>query len=360
MKHIKIWVLLGAILVVLGIVIFTVTACSQHSESGTHFGYNAEERITNITNDFEAIDIQSDTADIDFILTNDGSCRIIAVDHRKISYSSEVRDGALKILCIDGRAWYEKMFSFSRASLTVYLPKSEYSSLTVSEHTGKITVPSYFKFGNADLKLSTGDVHFYAATAESITVNGSTGNVVIEGANCGSASITVSTGNVTVSGGEFTGDIAVKVSTGDCIISNLSCKNLTSQGTTGSIRAENVTVSENTNIERSTGKTELCNLVCRDITSVADTGDLYMSSVIASGSLSIERSTGDVEFDGCDAGEIHVKTDTGSVEGTLLTDKIFIAKSSTGDIEVPETTSGGVCKIETSTGDIEISIGDKR
>ena len=42
--------------------------------------------------------------------------------------------------------------------------------------------------------------------------------------------------------------------------------------------------------------------------------------------------------------------------GTLLSAKIFVHRTSTGDIKLPETTTGGKCKISTDTGDIKISI----
>ena len=53
---------------------------------------------------------------------------------------------------------------------------------------------------------------------------------------------------------------------------------------------------------------------------------------------------------------IYVETDTGDVRGTILTSKIFFAKSDTGDEDVPETTTGGICRIKTDTGDIKIRI----
>jgi len=42
--------------------------------------------------------------------------------------------------------------------------------------------------------------------------------------------------------------------------------------------------------------------------------------------------------------------------GTILSDKIFIASSDTGNVFVPDTTSGGKCKITVSTGNINIKI----
>lgn len=79
-------------------------------------------------------------------------------------------------------------------------------------------------------------------------------------------------------------------------------------------------------------------------------------NVIATEKFSIKRSTGDVTFDGCDATEIFVETDTGNVKGSLLTDKVFIAQTDTGRVDVPKTVNSGKCEICTDTGDIKIDI----
>ena len=71
-------------------------------------------------------------------------------------------------------------------------------------------------------------------------------------------------------------------------------------------------------------------------------------------SFTIERSTGNVKFDRSDAAEIFVKTNTGNVTGSLLTDKVFTTQTDTGDVSVPKTVTGGRCEIKTDTGDIKI------
>ena len=78
--------------------------------------------------------------------------------------------------------------------------------------------------------------------------------------------------------------------------------------------------------------------------------------VIALESFSVKRSTGDVKFNSCDAAEIYVKTDTGDVNGTLLSDKVFITETGTGSINVPNSIVGGRCEITTDTGDIKIDV----
>lgn len=92
-----------------------------------------------------------------------------------------------------------------------------------------------------------------------------------------------------------------------------------------------------------------------NITLQTDTGDITLKNVISQ-KLKIETDTGDVKFNQCDAGAINAETDTGDVTGSLLTDKIFIVDNHTGKVIVPESTHGGKCKIDTSTGDVRITV----
>ncbi len=47
---------------------------------------------------------------------------------------------------------------------------------------------------------------------------------------------------------------------------------------------------------------------------------------------------------------------TGDVTDTLCSEKRFAVHTGTGDVSVPATASGGVCEIETSTGDVHIEL----
>ena len=100
----------------------------------------------------------------------------------------------------------------------------------------------------------------------------------------------------------------------------------------------------------------LRNVTCENLTSNGNTGDLDLMNVIANGKFSLERSTGDIKFDKCDASEIFIKTDTGDLTGSLLSEKVFIVSTDTGNIDVPKTVSGGRCEITTDTGDVKLSV----
>ena len=106
-----------------------------------------------------------------------------------------------------------------------------------------------------------------------------------------------------------------------------------------------------------TGAVRMQDVSCGSLASSGDTGSITLKDVVAAGDIWIERSTGHVAFEACDAEELHVKTDTGCVTGSLLSDKIFFAQSDVGSVNVPKTTTGGICEITTDTGAIKITVG---
>ncbi len=152
------------------------------------------------------------------------------------------------------------------------------------------------------------------------------------------------------------GTLSVKASTGDICAENLSAETLEFSVTTGDINVSNVTCDGDVKINVTTGKTKLINTRCKSVISDGSTGDILLNDVVATENFAIERNTGDVKLDGCDAAELSIETDTGNVTGSLLSDKVFIAETDTGSIDVPKTASGGKCKITTDTGNIKIEI----
>ena len=93
----------------------------------------------------------------------------------------------------------------------------------------------------------------------------------------------------------------------------------------------------------------MTDISCGSILADSNTGDMSFKNVLVSGSLSVESGTGNVGFDNSDADTVCVKTGTGDVTGTLLSEKVFVTKTSTGTVRVPKTVSGGKCEITTST-----------
>ena len=128
------------------------------------------------------------------------------------------------------------------------------------------------------------------------------------------------------------------------------------QSTSGDVEvAEDVTFSS-INIETTSGDVKVSNISCKKIVTGTKSGEVYLTDVITSGDIQITSVSGDVTLDHCDGDNIKIKTSSGDVYGTLLSEKIFKAETSSGDINIPNSSSGGSCDIATSSGDIKFSV----
>ncbi len=317
-KKSGVWMVVAAALVLVGCIIFgsvmTMLGWDFSKLSTVHY----ETREHPIDEAFTHIAVVTNTADVVFVPSETGTSSVVCYEQKNVTHTVSVKEDTLVIEVVDTRRWYEHIgIHFSAPTVTVYMPQGTYGALSVESDTGAVTIPKAFAFDSVDVAVSTGAVTNGASASGEIAIKTSTGAIRVEDVSVGRMNLSVSTGSVAVLDVDCAGDVTVDVSTGQAELTNVTCENLQSDG---------------------------------------DTGDIVLHDVIVADRLSIERSTGGVRFDGCDAASIVVNTDTGSVTGSLLTDKVFAVKTDTGMVDVPRTTDGGRCEIETDTGDIRIRI----
>ncbi len=149
----------------------------------------------------------------------------------------------------------------------------------------------------------------------------------------------------------------IKLDTGSIHIKDVYSGEFNLSVTTGKVSVDSVTCDGDVIVGVTTGKANITDVECRNVISTGSTGDIVLTNVIASDKISINISTGDVKLEVCDAAEIFIETDTGDITGTLLSEKIFSAKSDTGKVKVPRGVTGGICEIITDTGNIKITVG---
>ena len=315
---IKLWLIVAISLILIGCMLFGGAMAMLGWDIKKLSTAKYETNEYEIKEEYESISIDTKSADIVFAKSQGEKTTIVFHEQKKMRHSVKVNDKTLSIELVDTRKWYEHIgINFSVPKITVYLPAGEYGALSVKASTGDIEIPSDFRFEDIDISQSTGDVTCYSSASGDIKIKTSTGDIRIENISAESLDLSVSTGDVTLLGVSCDGDVKIKLSTGKANVENTNCKNFSSN---------------------------------------ADTGKLFLKNVLAAQEMVIERSTGDVQFDACDAQNIYVNTSTGDVMGTLLSDKIFFARTDTGDVDVPKTSTGGECEISTDTGDIKISI----
>lgn len=321
----KIFLVLAVLFIVLGAVIFTVGIASL----GFDFSKLSTEKTVTATYEidthFDNIVIDVNTADVKFGVAEDGKCKVVCRETDKVKYNAEVSINVLTITDKDTRKWYDYIgVNFVGMEITVYLPdvreslETDYTSLSINTNTGDIELPQSTIIESINAKSDTGDIcissNYSLSHVDLIT---GTGDIILSDFSAGEMKIESGTGEIEVSSGKSVGDIVIETDTGAITLSDLKCDNLEAE---------------------------------------SDTGDILLRRVMVERTLNIISDTGDVTFDHSDAKWIFVETDTGDVEGTLASEKVFVTKTSTGDVSVPKSISGGNCEIITDTGDIEIEI----
>ena len=307
-------IVIGSVLLLAGGALFGVALYkgSKNSQIETK-EYDAEV----LGSTFNKFDIDLTIADLEFKKAD--AVKVVVDETKYDVHDVSVSDNTLKIVGKDTRKWYEHVFNFNwfdKVRVTVYMPEGHYEDFKVETATGNIVVPADFSFASFEVKASTGNV-----TSKANVDN----------------------------------DVKIKVSTGNVNLESITTKNINITSSTGNIKLNNDTVSEKIEIDTDTGDIRLDNVTCADYYSHSDTGDLNFVNTNVTNKVEIKNGTGYVKMASSDAATLEIKTSTGNVNLELLSAKIVFAETKTGRKNVPTSTTGGICQITTSTGDIKVA-----
>ena len=318
MKKLTVWMITATALMLAGVLIFggamTMLNWDFSKLSTTKLVTNEHD----VNDSFKNISVISNTANVILVPSSDEKCTVACFEEQKQRHAVSVKEDTLTIEIVDERKWYDHIgITFKTPQITVAIPEGEYESLTVNTTTGNVETSKAFSFESIGISATTGNITNLSSSAGEISLTATTGAVTVREVTAGSLALNATTGKLTVSKVSCEGDVETGITTGRTDITDLKCKNFTSKGETGGITLKN-TISE--------------------------------------AAFYIERTTGGIRFEKSDAAEITARTSTGSIKGSLLSEKIFFASSSTGRVNVPKTLTGGKCELTTSTGSIEITV----
>ena len=244
-KSTLISLIVAALLVVFGAGLF----CGAMSAVDWDFtALSAHEYVTGTTEiikPFVGIEIETDTADIRFAVSEDGSKYVECSDIEGIEYRVEVDNGILKIEAVDTRAWYLHISigSTTASYVTVYLPAGEYGSLSIKTSTGDVEIPEDFTFFEMDIALSTGDVNVASDVRNAVKITTDTGDITLQNASVGALELKSDSGTVSVTDVACEGDVCVRSGSDNTCLTNLTCRDLATTGSTGDLHMKNVVAS---------------------------------------------------------------------------------------------------------------------
>ena len=312
-----IWIVVAVVLIITGAALCALSTVVLGFDPVNTSTVEYMENTYEVSGSFKNISIAVDTDDIEFQKSHDGKCSVICIEAEDIRHEAKINGNTLEIKQFNEGGWNFIGINMQTPKMTVYLPENTYNDLDINVNTGDIIIPAGFTF-------------------EDLEIYGNTGDIMSECDVTGDTNAEITTGDISMIG--IAGDkISVSVTTGDVLLERINCTDAEVKSTTGDIQLGSVIVSG-------------------DLKTQTETGRTWLSSVLVSGKLTATGGTDDVEIDGCDAGELFIETNTGSITGSLLSEKVFVTETNTGTIDVPNTASGGKCELTTNTGSISITI----
>lgn len=310
----KPWMIVAICLISVGLILSLVALINIDFDFSKLNTAQIVAKTHNIDEDFDSIQIE--TVECNISIVPGDRCQIVTQESEKQPIAVEISDGTLKIRQQDARKWYDYIGIFqTEQKVTVYLPQAEYSKLSVTTTSGIIRIGEEYTFTDVSLTSTTGKIQCSSNVTGTYVVSATTGNISLEKANPEDLSVACTTGKITLS---------------------------------------QMAVANGLNAHTTTGHLSLSGCTAGTINAECTTGKLTLTDTVAVGQLKAESSTGDIMLTNCDAASLDLESSTGAITATLLTEKVVFAESSTGKIDVPKSTTGGACTIETSTGDITV------
>lgn len=296
--------LLGAVLGGCGSEVQNPTQATTGPRESTH--------SFSISETFRALQVESVVSDVRLLPSADGSCSVVCSETPGFSHSAAVEGDTLVVRETGEQSVFEET-----AEILVYLSRPEYDSLNVTTETGSVDVTMDFAFSDVTIRTVTGETAYRGAADGSMSIKSESGRVLLTG---------------------------------------VSPEKLSVETESGSIIAQSVLVGEDLKIQTVTGNLTLAHVKCKNVTAFFTTGQAMLEQVLVQEHMQLTGQTGNVILTDCDAATLEIKTTTGNVTGTLLTDKRFLTDTETGEVSVPDT-AGGACHVITESGNIHLQTG---
>lgn len=290
----------GSLLLLAGILMVAVSSLFLSFNVTGEYPFSFSQKEEYLEDSFSDIFIKTTQFDVTIHPSAEDSPRIRYPNSKDFSVSLEIENNTLTLRETDHRIWYRRIFNLAYLSgqVELYLPSDDYQSLSIRSASGDITIEKGFSFDQLTLHAVSGSLDVTMVDADSV----------------------------------------------DC------------STTSGNITLRNTKVTENIKLKTVSGDIEIGTALCNSLSASATSGDIELIALQAEKLLDTKAVSGSIRLSGCDADDIALKTTSGSIRGTILSEKIFEAHSTSGSITLPPDGPGGICKVQTTSGNIHLEI----
>lgn len=302
---------------------------------------NAEYEINRYENlnGIDHILVDATSSNVTIAPSTDGTISVECKNLETMKYYVGVEGSSLVVKY--NPEWHQRLFSGAlfrndETAATIYLPEGEYRQLTVELTSGSFVVPEGYTFGTADVEVTSGSVKFSADVTHGLDAECTSGDMAFVGVDCAR--------------------LEVELTSGELTLLDVNCSVLDAEATSGSIDITNLAAIGGLAVEVTSGEINLSNVTAATAYFEATSGEISASDLIVAWLMQIEMTSGDADLERCDAGSMEIEVTSGSVRGTLLTPKNFSVRQGSGRVDVPHDGNGGPCKINVTSGRVQLSI----
>lgn len=337
-KSTKIAMVIALSCIALGAVISLGTLAAIHFDFERLNTMKFETNTYDVSESFSNIHVEGAECTVRLVPSQTDACRVVCTEGDRISHTVTVDQDTLTVTRTDTRRWYEHIGVYwGGMDITVYLPARAYENLSIKSASGEIRVPGGFSFSQAELRSASGDIEYAADTEHGLTLKTASGDLTVSGLTAGSLEARSTSGEVAIRSVTVRGDLVVETVSGEIELEDASAQALSVQSTSGNLELTNVSTAAPMKFH-------------------AVSGDVGLTDVIAAAHMDIETVSGEIHLERSDAETLWIKSTSGDVSGSLLTDKLFITHTTSGDVRVPNSsTSGGTCEVTTTSGEIHLN-----
>lgn len=277
-----------------------------------------EENTHAIEEKFTSVSISGGSGDIKILPSADGKCTVVSYDSDRVTHLIAVEDGTLSVVRNYHRINNLSMLGKDDNGVIIYLPRGEYEAVKAGTESGDVNADfGDSRFDKAECFSSSGDVHVENLRSGNLRAEAASGNVVIAGTEADSEIKAVcASGDITAD--KLTaGIIETETSSGDIVMENVSAE---SEITAGSVSGDVIIGcggAGNVSVKTSSGEITVSDIKADGVSATSSSGDVEISDSSVSGDLHVRTSSGDIEIRGTDVGGRNdVKSSSGDVSFT--------------------------------------------
>lgn len=176
--------ILAAVLIAVGVIISLAVIFMIGGDFTQLSSAVLVEKTFPVEESFRNIHLYTQSGNVELALSENEDCYVVCNMYAYMEPTVTVEADSLVFTLLDNMELNDHIgIYFDMAKITVYLPQTEYESLSIGTYNGSVSVPSTFQFDEAEVLSIRGDVDFRADVKQDLSSETVYGNISLSNVN---------------------------------------------------------------------------------------------------------------------------------------------------------------------------------